>query len=255
MISIVCPVWRKQRYEAVAVPWIMGQVERYGAELIEVSGDSIFEAHEIGRQRAKHDLVVYVHDDVRLIEPLNLAPQIVAAFEDNPKLGLIGPVGKGGDSTRVPWWTNPGPHVGHYLRRDGERLIYGYGHDGKPRSEVFKQRIWDEWAHAQFVDGFCLIEHRGRVDVPWDIETYPGHWHGYDIDRCMQVRELGFDVMVGPWLWLHDNGGHAGYKGTDPSVKPTKDNLGRKAETEGDVLWLQHLDEVNCLFRQKWGAP
>lgn len=248
-ISIVVPVWRRDVYERVALPWIQYEVDQ-GAELVEVAGDSILEAYESGRQKASHDVILYVHDDARLIWPTSITHDAVQAFENVPDLGLIGPYGRGIEPSVLPWWHDEGPWVGHYLQ---DR--YRYAQNGRMRVTRFfrGQSLWNRWCTAAFVDGFCLIEHRGRLNVPWDTESFPGQWHGYDVDRCMQAHELRLQVVVSPWLWQHDNGGHAGYKGTDPKPNPTTDEKGRMAQTEGDALWLSDLDRVNDQLRQKWG--
>lgn len=253
MISIVVPVWRENVYRTVSFPWICEQVDLYNAELIEVSGESIFEAHECGRRRALHDIIVYVHDDVRLIEPHDFAVQVVKAFQENPKLGLIGPVGRGDKPKWVPWWINPGHFAGHYMNRKNGSPVYRYARSGKMELKPSEFRGWNRWRNVALVDGFFLIEHRQRMNVPWDTQTFKGHWHGYDADRCLQARKLGFDVAVPPWLFMHDNAGHAGYKGTGTKRKPGLDGKRRKVNSEGDVLWLAHFAECNRLLAKKWG--
>lgn len=242
MISIVISVWRQDVYRRIALPWISAQVEQFGAELIEIRGrDSIFASLEAGRQKATHDVVMYVHDDARLVEPMDFAPQAVEAFEERPNLGLIGPYGKGNEPKAVPWWDSPGPWFGHYMNRRNGKPVYRYARaNGKMRMSHLQFGGWDKWQRVAVVDGFCLIEHRGRMTVPWDTETFPGHWHGYDVDRCMQAHKLGLDVMVSPWLFMHDNAGHEGYRGTE-------------SRGEGDALWIQDLGEVNGLLHKKWG--
>lgn len=261
-VSFVVPVWRESVYETVARPWILQQVDEYGGELIEIrAARSIFEAHESGRQKARFRHIMYVHDDVRLIRPLDLSAQIVAAFAAYPQLGLIGPVGKIAKD-RIPWWLNRGPYVGHYCRRgDSGQLIYVHSDDagvsrhrdvaGEPATDLREPR-WNRFAHAGLVDGFFLIEDRSRLNIPWDTSTYGEQWHGYDVDRCYQAHQLGLQVMVAPWLFLHDNAGHAGYKGTDPAAINALDPASRRIRSAGDALWLADLDRVNAAARTKW---
>lgn len=263
-VSYVVPVWREETWESVAKPWIVEQVKSFDAELIEVRGaSSIFCAMEEGRQRAKHRHIMYVHDDVRLITPMDLTPNICAAFENFPKLGLIGPVGKV-QKKRVPWWLNAGPYVGHYCRRgNSNELVYQYADEtgaskfrsvDENNSTDFEEPCWNKFAVAGLVDGFYLIEHADRMNVPWDIKTYGEEWHGYDMDRCWQAHKLKLDVMVPDWLFLHDNAGHAGYKGTNPAKIHGKDQANRQINSEGDKLWLADLDRVNVRVRRKWNV-
>lgn len=266
-VTFVVPVWREDVYQRVSRPWLLHQVERYGAELIESRGaSSIFEALEYGRQRAKHDLVCYVHDDVRLLSPMDLTERIAVAFAMYPGLGVLGPVGKL-ERARVPWWTNSGNYVGHWFRRGVHgQLVYQMG-DNRGRAPfvnvtgdpaVFWERHrprWDSFAIAGLVDGFILMESRSRMIVPWDTETYGPQWHGYDVDRCFQAHSLSLDVMVSPWLFLHDNAGHAGYRGSDRAALSAdrRDQENRQIKSAGDALWLADLDAVNGMVRRKWG--
>jgi hypothetical protein len=263
-VSYVVPVWRQDTYERVSRPWLLRQVDEFGAELIEIRGQrSIFDAQESGRQKARFRYIVYVHDDVRLIRPLDLTPQIVAAFVQFPRLGLIGPVGKI-EKKRVPWWLNAGPYVGNYCRRGNDNeVVYQFANEaggcpfrevvGDPATDLRTPR-WDRFAPAGLVDGFYLAEDHSRLNVPWDTETYGEQWHGYDADRCYQAHELGLEVMVAPWLFLHDNAGHAGYKGTDPKKIHGRDQANRRINSAGDALWLADLEITNSLLREKWGV-
>ena len=252
-VSYIVPVWREDTYAGICKPWIDKQVEEYGAELIEVRGSkSIFQALERGRRQALNQYLFYVHDDVRLLSPDNLTPQIIKAFEDFPRTGLIGPVGKI-NSDIVPWWKNTGRHVGHYCRRDEQdNIIYRCTtRSGAIFSRNFSRvqgEVWDKFAKAGLVDGFFLAEDRGRVNTPWDLSAFGENWHGYDADRCYQTRKLGFEVMVSPWLFLHDNAGHKGYKGTQD-----KEAHINKFKTAGDKHWLSDLEAANVALRSKWG--
>ena len=259
-VSYIVPVWRKETYKHTALPWLCEQVDRYGAELIEVyDQSSIFAAHEYGRKQAQHQYIFYVHDDVKLITPSDITPQIIEAFQKYPQLGLIGPTGKV-KKDRVPWWTNLGDYVGHYCRRGNKNeLVYQYAaaNGACPFHAVtgdpIKALKWNKFAQAGLVDGFYLAEDRERLNAPWDTETYGKQWHGYDADRCYQAHAMGLHVMVSPWLFLHDNGGHAGYKGTSEKKIYGKDQMNRRINSVGDMLWLKDLDRVNVKVREKWG--
>lgn len=263
-VSYVVPVWREEVYATVCLPWIRKQVEWFDAQLVEVrNSKSIFEAMERGRREAKHRHIVYVHDDVRLLRPAELTPQIVRAFSSMRNVGLFGAVGKVRKEI-VPWWLNPGPYVGHYCRRGtfGE-LIYQYATASgssthreltvAPAQDNSEPR-WNRFARAGLVDGFFLAEDRDRLVDPWDTHTYGDEWHGYDMDRCFQTHALGLDVFVGHWLFLHDNAGHVGYKGTERRTFNRIERIGRKkVKSHGDRLWLADLEKVNVMLRRKWG--
>lgn len=262
-LSYVVPVWREDVYRRVAMPWILKQIKNHGGQLIEVRGaKSIFEAQEKGRKQALNRFIMYVHDDVALLSRINLFKEVEKAFTKYPKLGLIGPAGKV-QKERVPWWLNRGNYVGHWCRR-GERgqLVYQQANKqgGAPFRDVIGDPVtdnrlpkWDRFAEAGLVDGFYLIEDSARLNQPWDTTTYGEQWHGYDVDRCYQAHAMGLTIMVPPWLFLHDNAGHAGYKGSDPTKMLSRDQQNRTLKSEGDRLWLADLDVVNDLVRKKWG--
>jgi hypothetical protein len=263
-LTYVVPVWREEVYGRVTLPWLLHQIEFYGGQLVEVrDAPSIFEAMEEGRLKAKHRFIMYVHDDVRLLTRFNLARHVLSLFERLPRLGLVGPIGKI-EGKHVPWWHNKGGVVGHYCRRTRSgALAYEYGNvSGRPSSAVVEgdphtwwQGIrprWDRFKQAGMVDGFYLIEDSSRMKQPWDVASYGENWHGYDADRCLQTYALGLTVAVTPWLFLHDNGGHAGYKGSDPVQLNGAEYRGRRIHSEGDALWLADLDKVNKLIRRKW---
>ena len=267
-LSYVVPVWREDVYARVSKPWINAQIEQHGGQLIEVRGSSsIFEAVERGRKQAEHRYIMYVHDDVQLFSPINLSDQVHEAFGKFKKLGLIGPAGKI-EKACVPWWMNKGKYVGHWCRR-GRRhqLVYQFGNQTNraPFRDVsgdpygFWQNApdrnrWNGFQEAGLVDGFYLIEDSTRLNQPWDITTYGDQWHGYDVDRCFQAHDMGLTVMVPPWLFMHDNAGHAGYKGSDPTKFHGTDHANRRINSKGDALWLADLDVTNKLVREKWGV-
>lgn len=263
-ISYVVPVWREDVYKRTALPWIQQQVDRFGGELIEVRGSgSIFEAQESGRLRAKGRYIMYVHDDVKLLSPINLKKAVSQTFNRFKNLGLMGPAGKV-QCLRVPWWRNKGNYVGHWCRRgDRNQLVYQYANDrgsapfrdveGDPFEDWTRRNPrWDRFEKAGMVDGFYLIEDTSRMGLAWDTETFGDQWHAYDVDRCMQAHESGLDVMVSPWLFLHDNAGHAGYKGSDPARIHGRDQGNRRINSKGDAIWLADLDTANHQLQKKW---
>ena len=265
-ISYVVPVWREDVYRRVALPWIQDQIKQHGGELIEIRNvKSIFAAQERGRKKARNRFIAYVHDDVKLLSPINLHAEVTKAFKQFKRLGLIGPAGKV-QKARVPWWLNAGNYVGHWCRRGNQnQLVYQFANDvgqapfrnviGDPWDDWCNRRPrWDRFQEAGLVDGFYLIEDTTRLDQPWDTKTYGEQWHGYDVDRCYQAHSMGLTVMVSPWLFLHDNAGHAGYKGTDPTPIHGKDQANRSINSKGDAVWLADLEVVNQQVRKKWGV-
>jgi hypothetical protein len=105
MISYIICKWKEERFETIALPGLKEQCDRFGAELIIVQHPrSIFQAYEMGRNRAKHEIIVYLHEDVALIEP-DTSEKIVKYFNENRKVGLLGVLGSM-EKDFVPWWNN-----------------------------------------------------------------------------------------------------------------------------------------------------
>jgi hypothetical protein len=245
MITYVCCKPEDERFRKYLGPSLEVQRERYGVEVIEVAHpDSIFAAYEEGRQRARHDVIAYVHDDVDLIDPETSA-KILQVFEDRPRAGLLGVVGSAGKD-HIPWWHNRGARVGQFVDCPGGRP---YLRRAKGRSfeatELHGEDLWAAWkalpdapplaptAPAGLLDGLFLAEHRRRLDVPWDFETYGG-WHAYDVDRCMQAHAMGLEVLVAPILVVHFD------KGFDPSAGDDASENFRRARTKWGIrrsLW------------------
>ena len=208
MISWVCCKAQGERFERHLGPSLEVQRQRYGAELVEVSHpSSIFAAYEEGRRRAKHDVVVYVHDDVEILDPA-ASEKIARVFEERLRAGLVGLCGSSRREL-LPWWHNRGGRVGHWLEpaRSGG-LLYLWSTGRRFAREPIRAqeafRAWEERAAARrfcgvaeagLLDGLLLAEHRGRLDLPWDAQTYSG-WHAYDADRCLQAHAAGLEVLA-----------------------------------------------------------
>jgi Glycosyltransferase like family len=221
------------------MPALRRQCDRFGAELIVVRHPtSIFAAYEQGRRAAKHELIVYVHDDVELVDPTT-SQKIARFFANDRKLGLLGVLGsREGDI--VPWWENS-TLLGHYLMPDQLRVVGGlerlrrlaYSRLGTRRTAqyvyaadtggfdiervdlsagavaVWESRApiarWQGTRVAALLDGVLLAERRN--DLPWDTTTFEG-WHCYDLDRSCAIRAAGWKVAVGDLLLMHDQREH-----------------------------------------------
>ena len=220
MISYIVALYRSDVYEIMAGPCLRQQELMYDAQVILVEGaESIYAAYEEGRQRAEHYTHVYVHDDAAILE-LDATPKILQEFR-NRQAQLMGVVGARGE--KLPWWTNEhlmGGWAG--IRRD-KRLWWNYGASGATLAEQYngtQRPIENRQTRAKYddlsvdwLDGIFLAE---QTDLPWP-EREAGLWHGYDAERCLQVRKAGgsvklCDVAVAHWNQRHGKGhmeGHA----------------------------------------------
>ena len=236
VISWVTCVWRESVYHRRARPSVEAQCARHGGEAIEVRHPtSIFAAYEEGRRRAQGEVVVYLHEDVELVDPETSA-RIEQAFARHPRLGLAGVIGSK-TARFVPWWHNAQavgqvllPGVGPAARileyADARGRVRQAAFDG---ASAFADRVGARapgpW-RAGLLDGLLLAER--RREQAWDVEGYTG-WHAYDIDRCLQTRQAGLEVGVLDLLTFHDQRPH------DPDWSENlRENLGR-ARAKGGV--------------------
>lgn len=132
---------------------------------------SIAIAYNLGRGLARHQLRVYAHHDVRILDVAQLRAELVTACTG--QVGMVGMIGA--DAPVWPWWESSARCGSVYDSRMG-RLDYGPG--GQP---------------AAVVDGLLLATAQPHT---WD-ETYPG-WHGYDHDMCLQMLDRGLTNWVIP---------------------------------------------------------
>lgn len=228
MISYVVPLWRDECYREFCRPALERQVAEYGAEIIETRSEtSIFKALEAGRQQASFDTIVYLHDDVELLD--NDTTERVLMTMATHELGLLGVCGSAAGEMKCPWWTADRV-VGAWVRKDrrGNRIWEDvrYRRAAHPRPSWTGQRGAGEVQGAQLLDGIFMAD---RTGIPWPDEA---GWHGYDLDRSMRARAAGFEVAVGDILVCHHHGG-----------KPI----------EVAEEWTQALGPAMTQARESWG--
>lgn len=213
MISYIVALYRPDVYEVMAAPNLRRQEAIYGAEIVLVEGaESIYAAYEEGRQRAKHGTKVYVHDDVAILD-FDATPKILQEFRTR-HAALMGVIGARGD--KLPWWTNDTLMGGWGDVRRDKRVYWSSGSSGRTLSEPFsgQRPIDNRWLGAEWdsgeldtLDGIFLAE---QFNVPWP-EREAGLWHGYDAERCQQVKAAGksikiTDIAVVHWVQKHKRG-------------------------------------------------
>ena len=204
MISYVVCLYHEEAFGYMAEPSLMRQHRLYGAEIIVVRhATSLYAAYEEGRQLATHPTVVYLHDDVALMD-FDASVRIFDLMNRN-ECGLMGVVGaqKGGNQElNLPWWTNNNLVGGWCSLRDDKRLWWNYGANAQTPCELYTGTQRPEVGEVHLLDGIILCD---RTNLPW---LKRDGWHGYDADRCYQARGAGRTVMVGDLLVCHENQPH-----------------------------------------------
>ncbi len=221
MITYVVCLYRPDVYARVCQPALALQEQRYGAKIVLVGSDvGLCHAYEIGRNEALHETVVYLHDDVELLD--DDATERILSIMDESGAALMGVVGSAAGERKLPWW-DARANVGSWCwaNRQGARMFQR--EHGAPNSEPWtgQRSTAGTFAAAQCLDGILLAD---RTNLPWP--EMPG-WHGYDVDRCMAAREVG-PVVAGDLMVCHHGQPH-------------------------DAAWQDGIATAMQAMREKWG--
>ena len=192
MIAFGSSITKRDVYDLCAGPGIRSVAEP-DSPLIELpSTESIFRSYNqlLDRAAAFDDLeaMVIVHQDTEIFDP-DFCAKARRALTD-PEVGLVGCVGAVGVRS-IAWWEGSVALAS---------FIHRYPEHGGGDLPSF---AWD-WADAppyartgevDTLDGFLL------VISPWVVRNIRfdetlGHFHGYDFDFCLQVREAGRKVVT-----------------------------------------------------------
>ena len=120
--------------------------------------------------------LVLIHEDVEIADD-NFRAKALHAVR-NPAVGIAGVVGAAG-LRDLEWWT--GRRRAGFVYETRGPLDFG-----------------DRRASVDALDGLLLIVSPSAFrTILFDEETFPA-FHGYDIDYCLQARQLGLQVVVAP---------------------------------------------------------
>ena len=164
MISFISWVNNEEQYRGLVESATCEDVEfvKIGQEV-----DSLAKAYNLGTSRARGDILVYVHQDVR-IEGALLFKTIIEKTLSDDKIGLAGPIGSI-SVNNGSWWT-VGPDLCRgYVRQFCNILSFGE-YDGKARQ----------------LDGLMLCTKK-RFTFPEELPKL----HFLDLWMCMLAEEQG----------------------------------------------------------------
>lgn len=148
---------------------------------------SIFSAYNEGVRRAKGDIFCFMHEDIEYVTP-NWG-SIVQREMLNSKVGCIGVAGTYFMPQKLATWCSVYANIGQWIYKtpDGNLVTYDMG---KGISE-------DNSVLAVVVDGLWMCIRASLFDqIRFDENTYHGGFHCYDLDICMQVHSVGYEVRV-----------------------------------------------------------
>ena len=149
---------------------------------------NIFTAYNEGVRRAKGDILCFMHEDIKYITH-NWGNIVYSNFESDPSIGCVGVVGTH-LLTRTPsgWYHS-------MLNSGGCIQVLKGGKENQQDLTHFKEQSLIE---GVAIDGmwFCIPrEVLKQYQIHFDSNTFQG-FHCYDIDICLQIRNIGKKVMI-----------------------------------------------------------
>lgn len=149
---------------------------------------SITQVYNEGAAKARYDILCFVHEDI-LFQTAGWGKKIVAAFEADQTLGLIGVAGcKYKSKSPAGWFTGiPSFDCGN---------IKHFNRDGVTETLYFNPEPGSLQQQVVVMDGVFLCSPR-RVwqQVRFDEALLKG-FHLYDIDYSVRLTAAGFTAMV-----------------------------------------------------------
>ena len=150
--------------------------EGMAVDLLEIrDAASMAEGYQEGMNDSDAKYKVYLHQDVRIINPYFIQ-DVLQIFKADVKNGMIGMVG----CMRMP-----SDGIMWHAKRVGNS-INSIDHLGEYQVET------DGWEEVEAIDGFLMVT---QYDLPWRHELFDG-WDFYDISQSLEFIKKGYRVVV-----------------------------------------------------------
>jgi hypothetical protein len=154
----------------------------------------ICEVYNEGIQKAKHELLCFMHEDI-CITTDGWGKIVKSKFDEHAEYGLLSIAGSDYKSLAPSGWNGSGIDTDHI------NLIQHYKSEKNEPVHRFKNVLNKELVEVACVDGvwFCVPK-KIVAEVLFDQNTFKG-FHGYDIDFSLAVgrkHKIGviFDVLI-----------------------------------------------------------
>lgn len=170
----------------------------------------ICEVYNKGMMRAQYDILCFMHEDV-LIKTNNWGKKLLALFEQDPKLGLVGIAG----SSYKP--LAPSGVGGYGVNTHYHNFIQSYKYKKKRSMHVYSNPDKQSLAEVVCIDGvFMAATREVAEEFMFDEITLKG-FHGYDIDFSLSVSQkykvaVTFDILLNHFseglyndIWMEEN--------------------------------------------------
>lgn len=165
----------KVEYEII---WIDNSTNKY----------SIFEAYNEGINKAKYEILCFMHEDV-LYYTLNWGQLCINELSDS-QIGLLGVIGTHYLSPFTTYWIDSGINHG--------KIIQGYEKKGKHCTQEWNWNNKDKYSNnVVAIDGLWMSARKEIFNkgIKFDDITYKG-FHFYDMDISMQVIQKGYKIKI-----------------------------------------------------------
>ncbi len=204
MIKFIVPRLDDKVYEEYLLP----SLKKMQAQVFQVKDEpgkkeSIFTKYNAGVEAvlknglAPEDIIVFVHEDVKLIDVL-FQQKIEMLFNEKKDIGLVGIAGTTEFTDRGGWWMNtPDKLRGHLIQEM----------EAGQETHLVKGTL-GYYDDLVIVDG-CILMTTGKhilEGIRFDQETYDGN-DFYDVDFCFEFLKRGYKVAVADILIHHKSQG------------------------------------------------
>ena len=144
---------------------------------------SLCQGYNRGFGKSRGDILVFSHDDVRILTP-DFAARLIASLAGQDLIGVVGSTYLSGAS----WFGSGWPHL---------RGQVGVPSDSGTGAVANFFGLYSKLAGGvQAMDGFFLAARRSLcLQLPFDEKTFDG-WHLYDIDFSFSAHLKGFRCAV-----------------------------------------------------------
>lgn len=151
-------------------------------EFINNGEKSLTQVYNEGLQMAKHNVVVFTHDDV-LWDTNNWGKKVLKHFKKDPEYGIIGIAGTT-DLLDGRWWTLKESMTG----------IVNHKHDGKKWTNKYSDDQNEKVKDVVVIDGLFFAVQKDKLKHNFD-EDFKG-FHFYDVSFSFPNYLLGVKVGV-----------------------------------------------------------
>ena len=174
--------------ETIGVPYEIIATDNSSAE------QGICAVYNKGILQAQYDTLCFMHEDI-LIKTGNWGKLIVASFQNDQQLGLIGIAGSSYKPLSPSSWGGVGINTTY------TNLIQSFKHKKRAPKLVYRNPNNENISRVACVDGVWLCTNKTVTrDFKFDEVTFKG-FHGYDIDFSLAVGQkykvaVSFEVLI-----------------------------------------------------------